>query len=135
MATLNSVTTNLTRGASLGLLVRAVTERDEELIRLFWDLQYFYKYGLSKTVPPEIPVDFDHPEPDPSPVDRLQVNEFILSQFVDVIAGDPSPQPNLQSILKDTNIRLSSARKFAQGLNSALKMVNHEIEVLEKQCA
>lgn len=128
------MTINLTRQVALGLLVRGVTERDEELIRLFWDLQYLYKFGLPEIVPSEIPVDFNIPQPDPSPIDRIQVNETILSQLVDVVAGDPSPQPSIQSILKDTNIRLSSAKNFAQNLNSALKMVNSEIQELENQC-
>ncbi len=134
MATLNSTTINLVRRTALELLIRGVTKNDDELILFFWDLQYLYKFGLPEIVPPEIPVDFNDPQPDPSPIERLQVNESILSQLIDVVAGDPSPQPSLQSVLKDTNIRLSSAKKFAENLNNSLKMVNLEIEELEKRC-
>ena len=102
---------------------------------MFWDLQYIYKFGLPEMIPPTIPVDFNVPKPDPSPIEMIQVNQYILSQLVDVVAGDPSPQPSLQSILKDTNVRLSSAKSFAKKLNKALKTVKLEIEELEKQCA
>ncbi|NER51292.1 MAG: hypothetical protein F6J92_32415 [Symploca sp. SIO1A3] len=136
---------NIVKQTALALLVRAVRDPDpkvrEELIRLFWDLQYIYRFGipeipnlirnLDPTPTPTIPL--PQPQPDPSPIDRLMIHEEILFGLIDIFKGDPSPDPNIAGVLRNTEIRLKAAKDLSQRLNTAMVGLNKEIESLQQQ--
>ena len=128
---------NIIRQVALDLLVGAVRNEDSrvrrELVELFWDLQYIYRFGVPRVPSPDIPL------PVPSILqlaldssERIQLHQEVLLGLLDEIAGDPSPQPSLQNILYDQQVRLAAAKGLNQRLEFALKQVNQEIERLEK---
>lgn len=101
----------------------------------FWDLQYLYKFGIPKLPPPEPGIIGPYPprpQPDPSPFDRLHLHEQILLGLVDVLDGDPDPQPNLQNVLRDKGIRLAAARALSQRLTTAVQGLSKELARLER---
>lgn len=133
---------SIIKQTALGLLVRAVQDPDpkvrEELSQLFWDLQYIYRFGIPKIPTPELfPIPVrpfpPQPQPDPSPIDRLRINEEILFGLIDTFDGDPSPQPNITGVLRNTKIRLKAAKALSQRLNTAMEGLKKEIECLEQQ--
>lgn len=124
--------TNVIRSAALDLLIRGVRERDQDLIALFWDLQYIIKFGLLP--PPRLVL--PQPQPDPSPIDSIRLHEELLVGLVDVVAGDPNPQPNLPSLgsfLRDKAIRLKAAEGLAKRLEAALGHLKEEITALKSK--
>ncbi len=127
----------IVKQAAFDLLVQGIRENRSEVAELFWDLQYIYKFGIFS-----IPVAQD---PTPTPVrsvlvnpDRLQLHEDILIALIDVLLGDPTPQPNLpnvSSILFNRNIRISAIKRVISKLEDALLQANEEIKRLEGSCS
>ena len=64
--------------------------------------------------------------------ERLAIHEELLFELVEVVAGDPTPQPSVFSVLNNQNIRLEAAQGLAKRLEAALDQVKAEIERLDK---
>jgi len=129
---------SIIKQVALATLARAVQDPDpkvrEELSLLFWDLLNIYRFGLPELPKPEPIIPFPpQPQPDPSPIDRLMIHEEILFGLIDIVKGDPSPQPSIAGVLNNTEIRLKSAKNLSQRLNTAMKELNQEIASLQQQ--
>ncbi|MCL4299118.1 MAG: hypothetical protein KJ077_25505 [Anaerolineae bacterium] len=112
---------------------------NDEISRILearWDLEYWRKFGLPDIADllDEPPPGWDpnRPWPDPSPEDRIRVHDEILVGLLEIVAGDPHPQPNVLKLLRNREIRLAAAKKFSQRLQTALVQVNEEIARLEQ---
>ncbi len=127
------------RSLSLDLMGGAVSHRDlatrNRLAEAFWDLQYFYKYGVPdirdymRLIEPPFP---SQPRPDPSPIDSITRLEGLVFDLAKVALGDPHPEPNITSVLGDKAARLNGAKFLSARLTKALKALNKEIEQLQK---
>lgn len=125
----------LIRGMALDLSVAAVRHPDrpvrEESARLFWDLQYLYRFGVFRV--PESPLPIPVPQPDPPPGARLRVHEDLLFDLLSAALGDPNPQPNIPGVLGNRQVRLAAAKDASKRLAAAQQMLNREIARLEKK--
>jgi hypothetical protein len=110
------------RRTALSLLVRGE-------IGLYWDLVYIYKYGLPKIEWP-FPSPFEEPTPTPT-IEWQRETDALLFDLVNIVAGDPSPQPSLQALLNDRGPRLDAAKRAYQQHEEALGALEQEIELLQ----
>jgi hypothetical protein len=127
------------RSLSLDLMTGAVSHGNpatrSRLAEAYWDLQYFYKYGVPdirdymKLIEPPFP---SQPQPDPSPIDAIARLEGLVFDLSKIALGDPHPEPNITSVLGDRAARLSGAKFLSARLTKALKALNKEIEQLQK---
>lgn len=113
-----------------------ITDRVRRMMEVHWIGEYIRKFGLPDITDllDEPPPGWDpnRPWPDPSPEDRIRVHDEILVGLLEIVAGDPHPQPNVLSILRNREIRLAAAKKFSQRLQTAIVQVNEEIARLEQ---
>lgn len=111
-------------------------EQLREVMRFFWDYKFLHKYGIViDPLPlPDLKPNFSEvPMHHPKLIsERLAIHEELLFELVEVVAGDPSPQPNVFSVLNNQHIRLEAARSLAKRLEVALDQVKAEIEQLSK---
>ena len=130
---------DLIREVALHLLASGAREVDparrRQIAESYWDLVYLYRHGLPKIPDSDLlPRGFPRgPQPDPSPIDRLQVQEELLFGLV-ALAGDPEPEPNvsgLTRVLGDKAGRLSAAKGLAARMGVAAKHLAEEIARLE----
>jgi hypothetical protein len=102
--------------------------------KCFGIFNIFIRFGIPRIPPPELVIPFPpQPQPDPSPIDRLRLHEEILMELVNVLEGDPDPEPNIGAVLKNPDIRLNSAKDLFQRLNIAMQRLGKEIASLEQQ--
>jgi hypothetical protein len=109
-------------------------EEDEffrEVLVLFWDLQYLYKYGIVTDLTPSLPHSTPFADPTPTPVlERLGFHDELLFNMMGALADDPEPEPGILSVLGNREIRLVAAKGLAERLESGLESVKAEIDRL-----
>jgi hypothetical protein len=107
-------------------------ERAKELMRIYWDLVYWYKFGIPKF--PETQIQLPRfNEMGPLTTDTLELHQELLFYLLDAYAGDPSPQPSLQSLLLDRSTRLAAAREVALLFERGHQSMKEEITRLEQE--
>ena len=127
---------NALRQVATDLLVHAVRESNSELLRLYWELMYLYRFGL-----PKIPPLFDPNRPAPDPVpDSIYIDSRVFDSIIakavhdpgfGTLFGDPTPQPNLDQF-GGVRVRLDAAQALCKRLVVAVKELEHEIAELTK---
>jgi hypothetical protein len=125
------------KGLTLDMLAGAARHPDPkvrlELAEMYWDLKYIYLFGIPKNPVPDLPIPWPpEPQPDPSPWKRMQLHEDILVSLIDSTSGEPDPQANINSVLRDPRIRLEAASGLHKRLNLAVEQLALEIKRLEK---
>lgn len=95
----------------------------------YWDLMYLSKFGLPKIDGPHLPSPLDPVKS--TLADEVALHRDILFSLVDALAGDPTPQPNLQSLLADKAARLAGAKRAIERFEGAIKSIKYELAELE----
>ena len=121
--------TDLFRTIALHLLVHGVQTRNPVIIEAYWDLMYIYKFGIWKIPEPIIP---KIGGPDPSPISITQDHNLLLFELVNLVAGDPEPQPNLKTDVFSNKVRLAAVKALRERLVSAVKLADLEMTRLTK---
>ena len=103
----------------------------KDLLEAYWDIVYWYRFGL-----PKIPIpDPEGPLPGPSPVSGSGnfVRDFLLLDILEHAMGDPHPQPNswIQT-LGNKQIRITAAVNLRDQLKAAIPQLEAEVERLER---
>jgi hypothetical protein len=102
--------------------------------RYYWDLAYFYKFGLPK-IPGLEELDifrwWNRPQPDPPPF--WYIGHELLPDILDTALGDPHPQPNIfRKIFGNTELRIDSIKRTIEHFDSAKVQLQAELERLEQ---
>lgn len=130
---------DIIRQTALEQLAAAVRHQDPKLrdlyAEMFWDLQYVYKFGIHRTLPPELNVPFSSPtQGGTSPTDRLRLHEEILVGLVSAVDDElDDPQSNLEAVLRNRSIRLAAAKNLSERLNTAIEQLDREIARLQQK--
>jgi hypothetical protein len=123
------------RRDALENIIKAVRDYDEddeewrEKLRLYWDYVYLYRFGIPKPLP-RFPLPNEEPTPTPMIQSNLD-NSVLVFELISLLAGDPTPQSNLQIILQDHAPRLQAAEKAYQFHKEALAALEQEIAALQ----
>jgi hypothetical protein len=130
----------LLRLVSLQLLVKCAREWEPgqpapDCARWYWDLAYWYKFGVPKIPNKELPQIFwpPRPLPDPPPFWNLGM-ELLLPELMDMLLDDPNPEPSifLTQIWGDTQTRIASAKRTIELFEKAIPQLHQEIARLEQ---
>jgi hypothetical protein len=123
---------NLIRWYTFQMLIGAIRTRRNHFIEAYWDLVYIYRFGL-----PDLKVELQipwppQPQPDPSPEYWNFGHDILLLDILDLVMGDPNPQPSSWiKLLGSSQFRIAAATNLLNHFKLAIPQLEAEIQRLE----
>lgn len=105
----------------------AACQSFRELMRDILQSAYLVRYFRPR-IPP-LPDPYPRFDPTPTPViEQLANHQFLIEQLVLDAVGDPSPQPNIFSYVRDQQLHLEAAKQLHEQFQRAADEMRDIVE-------